>query len=88
MTYHVKLLPSRASSFLDTLDKSVAERITKKLRVVENNPFRYLERYTGKGRYKLRIGKYRALIDVDSKNRELLVMALDKRSRIYKRRKE
>lgn len=74
-----------AERFLDSLDKKVAERIVKKLREVGKNPFRYLERYAGKGRYKLRIGKYRALIGVDSENRELLVMALDKRSRIYKR---
>ena len=86
MIYAVKLLPM-AERFLDSLDKKVAERIVRKLREVGKNPFRYLERYTGKGRFKLRIGKYRALIDVDSKNRELLVMALDKRGRIYKRRR-
>ena len=85
MTYDIKLLP-RASSFLDTLDKNTAERVTKKLRDVGKNPFRYLERYAGAG-YKLRIGRYRALIDVHSKKRQLIVRALDKRSRIYKRRK-
>ena len=83
MIYAVRLLPM-AESFIDSLDKKVAERIAKKLRMVGKNPFRYLERYAGRGRYKLRIGKYRALIDVDSANHELLVMALDKRSRIYK----
>ena len=86
MTYEV-VWHSPAELFLDTLQKNVAERITKKLDEVERNPFRYLERYTGKGRYKLRIGKYRALIDVDSKKRLLIVRALDKRSRIYKRRR-
>ena len=87
MTYDVKWHP-RASSFLDTLDKNVAERITRKVKEVGNNPFRYLGRYAGASTYKLRIGKYRALIDVDFENRVLLIRVLDKRSRIYKRRKE
>lgn len=84
MTYDVELHP-RASSFLDTLDKNVAARITKKLREVATTPFRYLGRHAGGSTYKLRIGKHRALVNVDSKNRVLRVRALDKRNRIYKR---
>ena len=86
MTYEVKW-HSRASRSLSTLDKNVIARITKKLDQVKQNPFRYLEPYAGESKYKLRIGKYRALVTVNLQHRVLLVRVLDKRGRIYKRRK-
>jgi len=41
-----------------------------------------LEHYEGQG-YKLRIGDYRALIDVDNQRKILFVRVFDKRGRIY-----
>lgn len=37
------------------------------------------------GFFKLRVGDYRAIYDVDWKNKNLLVIAVDHRSKIYKR---
>ena len=45
----------------------------------------YLEHYEKANVYKLRIGDYRALIDVDKSRKILFVQVIDKRSRIYKR---
>ena len=73
-----------AYKFLNRLPQNIAERIVKKLEEIKENPFRYFEHYEGK-HYKLRIGDYRALIDVDFKNKILTVQVLDKRGRIYKR---
>ena len=76
---------SQSKKFLKNADKNLVERIIKKLEEVRENPFRYLEHYEGDKCYKLRIGDYRALIDVDSEKKILLVRVLDKRGRIYKR---
>ena len=76
---------SQSKKFLKNADKNLVERIIKKLEEVMENPFRYLEHYEGDKCYKLRIGDYRALIDVDSEKKILLVRVLDKRGRIYKR---
>ncbi len=76
---------SQSKKFLKNADKNLVERIIKKLEEVRENPFRYLEHYEGDKCYKLRIGDYRVLIDVDSEKRILLVRVLDKRGRIYKR---
>ena len=76
---------SQSKKFLKNADKNLVERIIKKLEEVRENPFRYLEHYEGDKCHKLRIGDYRALIDVDSEKKILLVRVLDKRGRIYKR---
>ena len=83
MIYEIKLKP-KVEKFLDKLPQDVALRIIKKLKQLKENPFRYLEHYEGEG-YKLRIGNYRALINIDFENKILIVEVLDKRGRIYKR---
>ncbi len=83
MTYLVKWHP-QAFKFLDKLPKQNSERILKKLDDVKEDPFRFLEHYEGEY-YKLRIGDYRLLIDIDFDRMILWIRVLDKRGRIYKR---
>jgi mRNA-degrading endonuclease RelE of RelBE toxin-antitoxin system len=70
--------------FLWKQNKDIAKRIVSKIKSIKENPFHYLEHYGGKG-YKLRIGDYRAIIDLDFEKKILFVRVLDKRGRIYKR---
>jgi mRNA-degrading endonuclease RelE of RelBE toxin-antitoxin system len=84
MSFAVLFSP-QAQHFLDTLQKDIALRITGKLGEVAEAPFRFLEHFEGGDDYKLRIGDYRALIDVDFPTQILKVRVLDKRGRIYKR---
>ena len=73
---------SQAKRFLKNIDKSFAKRIIQKIEEIRENPFRYLEHYEGQG-YKLRVGNFRALIDIE--DRKLFVRVIDKRGRVYKR---
>jgi mRNA interferase RelE/StbE len=82
MNYSLKL-DKNADKFLNGLPQNIAERIVRKLDEVKENPFRYLEHYEGK-HYKLRIGNYRALIDIDFEKKVLFIRVIDKRGRIYK----
>lgn len=72
--------------FLKQTERQLSEKIKKRLRKLKENPFYYLEHFEGADYYKFRIGKYRALIDVDSRNKTLRVRVIDHRSRIYKRK--
>ena len=83
MTFSLKWHP-KSRKFLRKIPSNESERIVKKIKKIRENPFRYLEHFEG-DYYKLRIGYYRALIDVDFKNKILFIQVLDKRSRIYKR---
>ncbi len=75
----------KAFNYLRKLPKNISLRILKKLESIKGNPFHFLEHYEGEDYYKLRIGGYRALIDLDSNRNILTVQVLDKRGRIYKR---
>ena len=83
--YSIKWNP-RVIEYLEKLPEDILSRIAKKIEQIKENPFHYLEHYEGDKVYKLRIGDYRALIDVDLNNRVLYIQVIDLRSRIYKRR--
>jgi len=82
MSFQVEWSP-KASKNLAKLPKYLIERIFDKIDEVKEDPFRYLEHFEGQHFYKLRIGDYRALIDVDFQNKVLKVQVFDKRGRIY-----
>ena len=67
---------------MENVPSSLAQRIFDKIDEVAENPFRYLEHFEGEG-YKLRIGDYRAIIDVDFQNKVLKIRLFDKRGRVY-----
>jgi len=83
MSYSVKI-DINAEKFLNGLNEKESLRIINKFEQVKENPFRYLEHYEGRY-YKLRIGDYRALIDIDFERKILFIRIIDKRGRIYKR---
>ncbi len=82
MSYSIEW-SKNAFMLLRKLQKKVSKRILNKFDQIKELPFRYLVHYEGIG-YKLRIGDYRALIDVDKKKKILFVRVFDKRGRIYK----
>ena len=83
MSWEITWKP-KSRRFLESLDNETASRILSKIDLLKENPFRYLEHYEG-DYYKLRIGDYRALIDMDFENKIIIIEVLDKRSRVYKK---
>jgi len=84
MTFTIEWHP-QAYRVLRKLPQRTTRRILLKLDFVAKEPFRYLEHYEGKAVYKLRIGNYRLLVDVNLQNNLLLVQLIDKRGCVYKR---
>ena len=82
MSFSIIWKPS-AFKFLEKLQKEDYVRILKKVDLLKEEPFRYLEHYEG-DYYKLRIGKHRALIDINFDKKIIIIEVLDKRGRIYK----
>lgn len=83
MSYSIKWTPQVLND-LEKLPERIAERIINKIENIRNNPFHYLEHYEGADVYKLRIGDYRALIDVDLPGKILKVRLIGHRKNIYK----
>ena len=84
MSYSVEWHP-KTRKFLKKLPSYISARIVLKVKEVQEDPFSYLEHYEGKDYYKLSVGDYRLLIDVDFKNKILLVQVIDNRGRVYDR---
>ena len=84
MSYQVKLSP-QVLKFLDKLDDYLKNRIKNKFKKLKEGPFKYLESYKQDDFFKIRSGSYRAIIDVNIKEKIILVRYLNHRSKIYKR---
>ena len=65
-------------------DKSVRERIARKLKTVALSPARYLTRLSAVEAYRLRIGDYRAIVDVNWQEKVVFVLSVGHRSTVYR----
>ncbi|MBT7237829.1 type II toxin-antitoxin system RelE/ParE family toxin [Candidatus Woesearchaeota archaeon] len=77
------IFDTRALNFLNKLNKKDKKRIWNKLEDCKKDPFRFLIPLVGIGSYKLRVGNYRVLIDVENKIRILSVVKIGRRKNIY-----
>ena len=84
MTYSIKWRP-KAVKELHKLPRDVAVRLVKKVDSLKENPMRFLEKLRGDPGFKLRVGDYRALIDVKEEEKIIAVRVVGHRKNIYKR---
>ncbi|MBS3154922.1 type II toxin-antitoxin system RelE/ParE family toxin [Candidatus Woesearchaeota archaeon] len=75
----------RALEDLNKLDRQIKERIWNKLQNCKEEPFRFLEPLTEIKGFKLRIGDYRVIIDVDFKENKLTVIKVGHRKNVYEK---
>jgi len=73
----------QAERFLGKLPAEVARRIVHKVNVITDRPFHFLEHYEGTNFYKLRVGSYRLLVDVDPTVNVISVRVLGHRRNVY-----
>ena len=66
------------------LDRSVRGRIAKKLRETADDPRRFLSRLASVEAYRLRVGDYRVIVDVDWGREIVHVLTLGHRSTVYR----
>jgi len=72
-----------ALDFLNTLDKELKERIWNKLQQCKENPFHFLEHLEDIQGFKLRVGDYRLIIDINKTTNTLHVLKAGHRKNIY-----
>ncbi|MBU2052695.1 MAG: type II toxin-antitoxin system RelE/ParE family toxin [Nanoarchaeota archaeon] len=69
---------------LDKLPDMVQERILLALDRIKINPFRYVKRKQGTPYFILRIGSYRAILDIKQNKLIILVLEIGPRKKVYK----
>ena len=80
------IFDDKALDFLASLEKRLRERIYSKLEDSKENPHHFFTRLTGRDDYKLRIGDYRVVADINETEKRIEVTFIDHRKRVYKRR--
>ena len=78
------LLTKRVLKDLGKLDTSIKERIGDKLKVLMEDPFTNIKKLsnTSIGTYRIRIGDYRVIYDIDQDN--IVILRIGHRKDIYK----
>lgn len=75
----------KAKKQLFKLEKNIQERIIIALERIRIRPEDYITKLVGDPGYKLRIGNYRVIMDINNNNLLILVIKVDHRKDIYKR---
>ena len=73
----------QAERFVAELPKEIARRIVHKVDSIKDSPFHFLEHHEGSDFYKLRVGNYRVLVDVDMVKKVICVRVLGHPRNIY-----
>lgn len=73
----------RAEKFLKKIPKEDSEIILNKIYSLKENPFRFLKRLKGYKLWRLRVLKYRAIIDVVVSGNKIIVLRIGYRKNIY-----
>ena len=77
------IFDKKAGEDLEKLPKEIRERIFKKLLQTRENPFRYFEHLKEINGFKLRVGDYRIIADIDKKEQKIKVLKAGHRKSIY-----
>jgi len=70
---------------LEKIDKKNAQKIYDSVLDCAKDPFRAVMRLTNSPFYRLRVGNYRVILDLQQKKMIIFVVEVDHRRRIYKK---
>jgi mRNA-degrading endonuclease RelE of RelBE toxin-antitoxin system len=72
-----------SKTFLKKLEKKEFDWILNKIYSIRENPFRFLKRLQGEKLWRLRIGDYRAIVDVIVSGNKIIIIRIGKRCNVY-----
>jgi len=84
MTYEI-IFSDKALRQIKKLEKNVQERIIAVLERIRIRPETYVTKLVGDPGYKLRVGDYRVILDIDNKILRILILKVGHRKNIYGR---
>lgn len=73
----------KAIEFLEKLEKKIAKRIWNKVQSTKLSPHTYFVRLTQRKDFKLRIGDYRAIADLEQNKKIIQIRKIGHRKNIY-----
>ncbi len=82
MTYHV-IFSDLALKQLRKLDREIGQRIISTLERIRIRPDAYVKKLVGDEGYRLRVGNYRVILDLDKEKLIILVSRIGHRRNVY-----
>lgn len=79
------IFDEEAIKYLDKLPKNISKRIFKKIQYTKENPHHYFIKLTNRQEYKLRVGDYRIIVDINDSKITIYIITIGHRSNIYKK---
>lgn len=76
-------LSGPAKKFLGKIPKQDSDIILNKIYSLRENPFRFLKKMQGNKLWRLRVLKYRALVDVVVSGKRIIVLRIGYRKNVY-----
>jgi mRNA interferase RelE/StbE len=73
----------RAREWMHAADRTVSEQIVRKLESTRENPHHFFERMASSPDYKLRIGDYRVIADLQDGVKIIAVIRVGHRKKVY-----
>ena len=83
MSYEI-IFSASAFKELNKLERKDQERIISALERLRIRPERYVAKLVGDPGYRLRVGQYRVIMDIDERKLMILVIKVGHRKKIYK----
>ena len=83
MTYGI-IFSDRALKQLKKLEKNVQKRIISTLERIKIQPHAHVTKLVGDPGYRLQVGDYRVILDIDGGDLVILVIKIGHRKKIYK----
>ena len=84
MTYDI-IFSDKALKQLKKLEKNVQERIIAVLERIRIRPEAYVTKLVGDPGYKVRVGDYRIIMDINKKEIQILILKVGHRKKMYDR---
>jgi mRNA interferase RelE/StbE len=76
-------LTDKAEKFLSRIAKDDSETILRKIYSMKENPFPHLKKLKGQKFWRLRVMKYRAIVDVIVSGKKIIVLRIGRRKNVY-----
>lgn len=74
---------AESMSQLKVIDKTIVKRIIKKIESTQNAPHLFFKRLVGRPEYKLRIGDYRVIAQMEEHSKITFIRSIGHRKEVY-----
>ena len=74
---------TKAAKQMERLDRTITKRIYEKVDQLHQNPERYVEKLVHYPYYRLRVGDYRIILDIQREMVRILILKVGHRSNVY-----